>query len=36
MYNVTNHTLFGGASTVWVSPNSGQVTNNPNYNRGSV
>jgi hypothetical protein len=36
MYNVTNHTLFGVASTVWGSPNFGQVTNNPNYNRRSV
>ena len=36
MYNVTNHTLFGVASTVWGSPNFGQVTSNPNYNRRSV
>jgi hypothetical protein len=36
MYNVTNHTLFGVASTVWGSSNFGQVTNNPSYNRRSV
>jgi hypothetical protein len=36
MYNVTNHTLFGVASTVWGASNFGQVTNNPNYNRRSV
>jgi hypothetical protein len=36
MYNVTNHTLFGVASTVWGAPSFGQVTNNPNYNRRSV
>jgi hypothetical protein len=36
MYNVTNHTLFGVASTVWGATNFGQVTNNPNYNRRSV
>jgi hypothetical protein len=36
MYNVTNHTLFGVASTVWGSTNFGQVTSNPNYNRRSV
>jgi hypothetical protein len=36
MYNVTNHTLFGVASTVWGSSNFGQVTSNPNYNRRSV
>jgi len=36
MYNVTNHTLFGVASTVWGSSNFGQVTNNPNYNRRSA
>ncbi len=29
MYNVTNHTLFGVASTVWGATNFGQVTNNP-------
>ncbi len=36
MYNVTNHTLFGVASSVWGSSNFGQVTSNPNYNRRSV
>jgi len=36
MYNVTNHTLFGVASTVWGATNFGQVTNNPSYNRRSV
>ena len=36
MYNVTNHTLFGVASTVWGSSNFGQVTSNPSYNRRSV
>jgi hypothetical protein len=36
MYNVTNHTLFGVASTVWGASNFGQVTNNPSYNRRSV
>lgn len=36
MYNVTNHTLFGVASTVWGASNFGEVTSNPNYNRRSV
>jgi Carboxypeptidase regulatory-like domain/TonB dependent receptor-like, beta-barrel len=36
MYNVTNHTLFGVASSVWGASNFGQVTSNPNYNRRSV
>jgi hypothetical protein len=36
MYNVTNHTLFGVASTVWGASNFGQVTNNANYNRRSA
>jgi hypothetical protein len=36
MYNVTNHTLFGVASTVWGASNFGQVTSNPSYNRRSV
>jgi hypothetical protein len=36
MYNVTNHTLFGVASTVWGASNFGQVTSNPNYNRRSI
>jgi hypothetical protein len=36
MYNVTNHTLFGVASSVWGATNFGQVTSNPSYNRRSV
>jgi Carboxypeptidase regulatory-like domain/TonB dependent receptor len=36
MYNVTNHTLFGVASTVWGASNFGEVTSNANYNRRSV
>jgi Carboxypeptidase regulatory-like domain/TonB dependent receptor len=36
MYNVTNHTLFGVASTVYGASNFGQVTNSANYNRRSV
>jgi hypothetical protein len=36
MYNVTNHTLFGVASTVWGATNFGQVTSNPNYTRRSI
>jgi hypothetical protein len=36
MYNVTNHTLFGVASSVWGASNFGQVTNSPNYTRRSV
>jgi hypothetical protein len=36
MYNVTNHTLFGVASTVWGASNFGQVTNSANYTRRSV
>ncbi|HEX3966777.1 MAG TPA: TonB-dependent receptor [Edaphobacter sp.] len=36
MYNVTNHTLFGVASTAWGATNFGEVTNNPSYNRRSA
>jgi hypothetical protein len=36
MYNVTNHTLFGVASTAWGATNFGQVTTNANYNRRSA
>jgi TonB dependent receptor-like, beta-barrel len=36
MYNLTNHTLFGVASSVWGATNFGQVTTNPNYNRRSA
>jgi hypothetical protein len=32
-YNVTNHTLFGIASTAWGSTAFGQVTTSPNANR---
>ena len=32
-YNVTNHTLFGVASTAWGNSAFGQVTTNPNANR---
>jgi hypothetical protein len=32
-YNVTNHTLFGVASTVLGSSTFGQVTQSSNYNR---
>jgi hypothetical protein len=33
MYNLTNHTLFGVASTVWGTGNFGQVTSTPAYTR---
>jgi hypothetical protein len=33
LYNVTNHTFFAVASTVWGNSNFGQVTQNPSYNR---
>jgi len=33
MYNLTNHTWFGVASTVVGNSSFGQVTTNPNYNR---
>jgi hypothetical protein len=36
LYNVTNHTLFGVASTAWGATNFGQVTTNANYNRRSA
>ncbi len=36
MYNVTNHTFFAVASSVWGNSNFGQVTQNPSYNRRAV
>lgn len=33
LYNVTNHTLFGVASTVWGTGNFGQVTSTASYTR---
>jgi hypothetical protein len=36
MYNLTNHTLFGVASTVWGNSNFAQVTNTPSYTRRSA
>jgi hypothetical protein len=33
LYNVTNHTFFAVASTVWGNSNFGQVTQSPSYNR---
>jgi hypothetical protein len=36
MYNLTNHTLFGVASSAWGATNFGQVTTNANYNRRSA
>jgi len=36
MYNVTNHTFFGVASTVVGNAAFGQVTSNPLYNRRAV
>jgi hypothetical protein len=36
MYNLTNHTFFGVASTAWGATNFGQVTTSPTYNRRSA
>jgi Carboxypeptidase regulatory-like domain len=36
MYNVTNHTFFGVASSVFGNASFGDVTTNPNYNRRAV
>jgi hypothetical protein len=36
MYNVTNHTLFGVASTQVGNASFGQVTTNSNYNRRAI
>jgi hypothetical protein len=36
MYNLTNHTFFGVASTAVGNANFGNVTTNPNYNRRAV